>query len=180
MEEKERKGRNLRFRKYECRRALSVFESKNFLLEDEWSPSCLNDFPLWTVFTRWSSLLFRAKWFWLRSPTSGLCAHVWRTSLEPSYLHEWNALFFFSSSTLTRLNEGYASVCLSRISPCLYGNSIEIGGKLAHAILLMERCTRFGWESLLRTSLSLFLSNRYPLSDCLGIVTSVQSSAPVR
>lgn len=35
MEEKERKGRNLRFRKYECRRALSVFESKNFLLEDE-------------------------------------------------------------------------------------------------------------------------------------------------
>lgn len=87
---------------------------------------------------------------------------------------------FFSSSTLTRLNEGYASVCLSRISPCLYGNSIEIGGKLAHAILLMERCTRFGWESLLRTSLSLSLSNRYPLSDCLGIVTSVQSSAPVR
>lgn len=34
------------------------------------------------------------------------------------------------------------------VNPLLYGNGIEGNER----ILLMERCTRLGWESLLRTS----------------------------
>lgn len=141
----------------------------------------------------YSSLAFEQSGFGYapQRPVLQCFAHVWRTSLEPSYLHDERMKYFifFFLSRLNWMNRGYASVCLLTESPCccLYGNSIEMRGKRAHAILLMERCTRFGWESLLRTSpshgLSFSLSDRYPLSDCLGIVTSVQSSskrAPVR
>lgn len=54
-------------------------------------------------------------------------------------------------------------------------------GKRAHSLNGTMHSPWLGivtaYESLRALSLSLFHSNRYPLSDCLGIVTSVQSAA---